>query len=152
MANDTKEGKNVKGNGVLAENEKQANKIVAKVMRVTFLIFALVYILNVIGIFVVDMGIMTFAFVAGSVLLWLPTILVNVLKLEQEWMKYANVMCAVFFTTIMCTTLSYHVVVMYIYGIAIASLYFSKSLNNFQKLAKAYKMGICELVFCCLVL
>ena len=63
----------MKGNGVLAENEKQANKIVAKVMRVTFLIFALVYLMNVLGIFVVDMGIMTFAFVAGSVLLWLPT-------------------------------------------------------------------------------
>ena len=26
-------------NGVLRENEKQANKIVAKVMRITFLIF-----------------------------------------------------------------------------------------------------------------
>ena len=26
------------------------------------------------------------------------------------------------------------------------------SLSNFQKLAKAYKMGICELVFCRLVL
>lgn len=119
----------MKGNGVLAENEKQANKIVAKVMRVTFLIFALVYLMNVLGIFVVDMGIMTFAFVAGSVLLWLPTILVNVLKLEQEWLKYVNVMCAVVFTTIMCTTLTYHVVVIYIYAIAIASLYFSRKLN-----------------------
>ena len=26
------------------------------------------------------------------------------------------------------------------------------SLNNFKKLAKAYKMGVCELVFCLVVL
>ena len=53
--------------GVLIQNERQANKAVAKVMRITFLIFTLVYILNVMGIFVVDMGIMTLAYVAGTV-------------------------------------------------------------------------------------
>ena len=65
-------------NGVLIQNEKQANRAVAKVMRITFLIFTLVYLLNVFGIFVVDMGIMTLAYVAGSVLLWVPTLLVSV--------------------------------------------------------------------------
>ena len=39
--------------GVLVENEKQANKSVAKVMRITFLIFSIVFLLNVLGIFVV---------------------------------------------------------------------------------------------------
>ena len=33
-------------NRILAENEKQANRVVAKVMRITFLIFSLIYILN----------------------------------------------------------------------------------------------------------
>lgn len=36
--------------GVLVENEKQANKSVAKVMRITFLIFSVVFLLNVLGI------------------------------------------------------------------------------------------------------
>lgn len=53
--------------GVLLQNEKQANRAVAKVMRITFLLFTLVYLLNVFGIFTVDMGIMTLAYVAGSV-------------------------------------------------------------------------------------
>lgn len=39
--------------GVLVQNEKQANKSVAKVMRITFLIFSIVFLLNVLGIFVV---------------------------------------------------------------------------------------------------
>ena len=40
--------------GVLVQNEKHANKSVAKVMRITFLIFSIVFLLNVFGIFVVD--------------------------------------------------------------------------------------------------
>ena len=55
--------------GVLIQNEKQANRAVAKVMRITFLIFTLVYLLNVFGIFVVAIGIMTLAYVVGSVFL-----------------------------------------------------------------------------------
>ena len=69
---------------VLIKNEKQANIAVAKVMRITFLIFTLVFILNVVGIFVVKMNIMTTAFLLGSLFLWLPTLLVNVLKKEGE--------------------------------------------------------------------
>lgn len=116
-------------NGVLVTNEKQANIAVAKVMRITFIFFTLVYLLNVIGIFVVDMGIMTFAYVIGSVLLWIPTLLVNVGKLQQGYVKYVLILCAVIYVTVAASTLGYHVVLLYIYAIAIASLYFSKKLN-----------------------
>lgn len=115
--------------GVLVQNEKQANRAVAKVMRITFLIFTLVYLLNVFGIFVVDMGIMTLAYAAGSVLLWIPTLIVCVGKQQKSYVKYVLILCAVAFVTIAAATLGYHVVLLYIYAIAIASLYFSKMLN-----------------------
>lgn len=114
---------------LLNQNEKEANLVVAKVMRITFIIFTLVYLLNVIGIFVVDGTIMTIAYVGGSILLLLPTLLVNILKLERGYIKYINVVCAAIFVTLLSITLTYHVVVIYVYPIAIASLYFSKSLN-----------------------
>lgn len=114
---------------VLNQNEKQANRAVAKVMRITFFIFTLVYILNVVGIFIVDMKIMTFTYVVGSIILWLPTFVVNVGKKEQPWVKYLLTISAVVFVTMASITLSYHVVLIYIYAIAIASLYFSKKLN-----------------------
>lgn len=80
--------------GVLIQNERQANRAVAKVMRITFLIFTLVYILNVIGIFVVDKGIMTLAYVAGTVCLWIPTLIVNVGKQQKGYVKYVfNYLC-----------------------------------------------------------
>lgn len=114
---------------VLVKNEKQANKAVAKVMRITFVMFTLVYFMNVAGIFIVDMKIMTIAYGMAAVLLWLPTLLVNVLKLEQPFVKYVLTIIAVIFVTISAVTLTYHVVLLYIYAIAIASLYFSKRLN-----------------------
>ena len=115
--------------GVLIQNEKQANRAVAKVMQITFLIFTVVYLLNVFGIFVVDMGIMTFAYIVGSVLLWVPTLIVIVGKNQQFYVKYILILCAVVFVTVVATTLGYHAVLLFIYAIAIASLYFSKKLN-----------------------
>ena len=116
-------------NRILAENEVQANKIAAKVMRISSLIFAIVLVLNIVGIFVVDSATMTVAFILGSICLWFPTILVNACKMEGSWIKYVNTVCAVVFVVITTVTLTYHVVVLYVYGIAIASLYFSKRLN-----------------------
>ena len=114
---------------LLMKNEKEANLIVAKVMRVTFIIFTLIYILNLIGIFVVDGVIMTIAYIVGSALLFVPTIFVNVLKKEQGYVKYVNVVCASLFVMLLSITLTYHVVAIYVYPIAIASLYFSRKLN-----------------------
>lgn len=116
-------------NGVLIQNERMANRAVAKVMRITVLIFTLVYLLNVAGIFVVDMGTMTIAYVVGTVLLCIPTLLVNALKMQEWWVKYILTFCAVIFVTVSTITLGYHVVLLYIYAIAISSLYFSKQLN-----------------------
>ncbi|MGN0169310.1 MAG: methyl-accepting chemotaxis protein [Lachnospiraceae bacterium] len=115
--------------GVLIQNEKEANRAVAKVMRITFLIFTLVFLLNVFGIFVVDMKTMTLAYVSGSVLLWIPTLLIRMGQQQKSYVKYVLILCAVCFVTIAAATLSYHSVLLYIYAIAIASLYFSKKLN-----------------------
>ena len=119
------------GNDMLAENEKQANAVAAKVMRVTFIIFTLIYILDIVGIFTVDLGTMTFAYVLGGVLLFIPTVLVNVLKMDGPYIKYVNVFCSAVFVTMLSITLTYHVVVIYVFAIAIASLYFSRQLNIF---------------------
>lgn len=93
------------------------------------LIFSVVFLLNVLGIFVVDMKTMTIAYVCGSVLLWLPTIIVNIAKLEGAGVKYYLTICAVIFVSIVTSPLGYHAVLLFIYAIAIGSLYFSRRIN-----------------------
>ncbi|MBP3569928.1 MAG: hypothetical protein J6K04_12280 [Lachnospiraceae bacterium] len=114
---------------LLKKNEKEANLIVAKVMRITFIIFTLIYILNVVGIFIVEDTVMTISYIGGSCMLLMPTLLVNLLKKDWSSIKYINVICATVFVTMLSITLTFHVVVLYVYAIAIASLYFSKQLN-----------------------
>ncbi len=116
-------------NGVLRENEKTANKLVAKVMRITFAIFTLVYILNIVGMFTVKQNVMTIAYIGGSFFLLLPTLLIDVLKIEAGYVKYLNVIGSAVTIMLLSVTLTYHVVAFYVYPIAIASLYFSKKLN-----------------------
>lgn len=117
--------------GLLSENEKSANRAAAQVMRVTMLVFAAVLVLDILGIFTVRLPVMITAFIIGCVLLFIPTLLVNILKAEGNWVKYVIVVVAVLFTAILTVTLAYHAVILYVYPIAIASLYFLKKLNNF---------------------
>ncbi len=119
----------IKEDEILRENEKQANCIVAKVMFVTFIIFTVVYLFNRMGLFVIDEVIMTISYMVSGVLLLLPTVLTYGLKIERNYVKYINVISAVLFVTIISITLNYHVVVIYVYPIAVASLYFSKKVN-----------------------
>lgn len=119
---------------LLKENERSANKAAAKVMRITILVFAAVVILDIVGIFVIPLGVMFTAFAIGAVLLFIPTIIVNFCKQNSPWVKYIIVVCAAIFTVDVAITMSYHAILLYVYPIAIASLYFSGRLNIFGTL------------------
>lgn len=135
-----------KRSGVLVENEKHANKSVAKVMRITFLIFSVVFLLNVLGIFVIDMKTMTIAYVCGSALLWFPTIIVNIVKMEGAGVKYLLTICAVIFVSIVTSTLGYHAVLLFIYAVAIGSLYFSKRINVLTTILSVVGVSVGQLI------
>ncbi len=114
---------------LLKENERSANKAAAKVMRITVLVYAVVLILDILGIFVIELSTMIMAFIKGTVMLLVPTVIVNIAKRTDWWVKYAIVVCAVMFTVVVSVYLSWHAVLLYVYPIAIASLYFSGRLN-----------------------
>ena len=114
---------------LLRGNEKEANRIVARVMLVTLIIFTFIYLLNVAGIFIIEPWVMNTAYVLSAIVLLTPTVLVNLLKWESGAVKYISVVGAALFITVISITLTYHVVVLYVYPIAIAGIYFSKKLN-----------------------
>ena len=115
-------------------------------MRITFVIFTVIYIMNVVGIFIVDGTIMTIAYIGGAVLLLLPSILNKVIKGQNDWMKYVSVIFAATFVMLLSTTLTFHVVVIYVYPIAIASLYFSKRLNILATILTVIGVSIGQLL------
>lgn len=130
---------------LLSENERSANKAAAKVMRITAIVFAAVLLLDILGIFTVKLSVMITSYIIGTLLLLVPTLIVNVLKKNEGWVKYVIVICAMLFTSVAAATLAYHAVIMYVFPIAIASLYFSGKLNNFSAIITiiGVSVGMC---------
>lgn len=131
---------------LLKENERSANKAAAKAMLITMGAFVVVLLLNILGIFALDMGTMVISFLLSCVVLFIPTLVVMILKKEGDWVKYVSVSCAIVFTLIATVTLSFHSVLLYIYPIAIASLFFSSRLNLFTMIATTISVSLGQLI------
>ena len=131
---------------LLRGNEKEANRIVARVMFVTFIIFTFIYLLNVAGIFIIEPWVMNTAYVLSAIVLLIPTVLVNLLKWESGAVKYISVVGAALFITVISITLTYHVVVLYVYPIAIAGIYFSKKLNIIATVLTAMGVSVAQVI------
>ena len=118
-------------NKIIKQNEKEANIIVARVMRICSVVFTLVLILNIIGVFIIDMSAMIIAYTVGMILLFIPTLLVNILKNNNKINKYIFVTITAIFVSLLIITFNWHAVVLYILAIGIASMYFSKGVNRY---------------------
>ncbi len=116
---------------LLIKNEFEANRFAAKAMLMTISFAILVYVLNVLKIFTTPLATMTMAMSLVTLCLIIPAVLVFLFKKQGRWVKYVIVTSAVVMVSILSIFLTYHAVLMYIYAIAIASLYFSKKLSWF---------------------
>lgn len=119
----------MKENNFRETNEHIANLYAAKMMRICAGCTALVFVLNLIGIFIIPPLIMLIACVTGIVILLIPTLIINVLKKDKPWVKYMMVTCSCGFVVTVSTTLNYHVSLMYLFPMALASIYFTPKLN-----------------------
>lgn len=112
------------------KNESDANRSVATIMAITFGLFTLIYILNVLGIFIIYDLAMSIAYFSSAVLLLAPIAMNKIFGRSTRWLKYAYVIFSVIFILIVTTTLTYHVVLVYAYPIAIAGVYFQKKITR----------------------
>jgi len=122
---------------IIKKNEQEANVVVAKTMLITFGVFTLVYILNLIGVFVVDALLMNIAYFVGSVSLIAPSLINYFHKTESRKLKYIYVSLAALYLMIVVSILTYHSVVFYVFPIAIGGLYFSKQVTRFASVLTA---------------
>jgi hypothetical protein len=124
-------GNGMKNNSILSRNEQEANRFAAIITLLTISFIALVYLLNIVGIFIAPQGPMTIAMGLATLLMLIPSLIVFILKRQEEWVKYVTVTACTLMVMVMSMQLSWHVVILFIYPIAIASLYFSRKLSWF---------------------
>ena len=124
-------------NKIIEKNEQDANRTVASVMAITFAFFTLIYILNLTGVFVIDTLPMTIAYCTGGITLMLPMIINKIYGTASRKLKYIYVSFAALFLLVITSVLTYHVVVIYAFPIAIAGIYFSKKVTRIASVMTA---------------
>ncbi|MFZ5352298.1 MAG: methyl-accepting chemotaxis protein [Bacillota bacterium] len=133
-------------NSILIKNEYEANRFSAKIMLLTIIFVALVYVLDLIQIFTVPIDIMSIAMALDTLCLLTPALLVFLLKQQGRWVKYIIVTSAVLMVSITSTFLSFHAILLYVYAVAIASLYFSRKLSLFAVALSVVLISISQIL------
>ncbi len=106
-------------------NEKKANRYTAFCLLIAAGIAALMWILNILGFFIVDKGLMNTAMPVGVALFLLPSFLVHMWK-GQEWLlKYLIMGCFLLGLGILSSTLTIQLVMAWSCPIILSCHYYS---------------------------
>lgn len=116
---------------IVRQNEAEANRTVANVLLASFCIFTVILVLNLCKVFIIDQTVMLAAYGISALLLLSPQVLNRVVDPSNPKLKFIYIILTNLFLFVIESTLSFHVVVVYAYPIAIASLYFSRRVTLF---------------------
>lgn len=113
------------------DNYSYANRVVAKIMMYTFYILTVVCIFNQLGIFILDKKMMHIGYLCGAVCLLTPTLLLSIYGADNKIFSIVFIALGGLLIIDLALTVTYHVIIMYVYPIALAALYFRKRLMFF---------------------
>ncbi len=109
-----------------AENEKEANKYTARCMFVMAIVVAIVWILNLLKVFIVPQGIMAFAATGSIVLLLIPIVLCRTAFKNSKYLKVFIMACCIVAITFLATAMPKHGIIAWAAPIALSCHYYSK--------------------------
>jgi len=109
-----------------AENEKEANLYAARCMRVLAVVVAVIWVLNLLHLFIVPPVIMAVAAVGGIVLFLLPTLLLRLLDRDSPRLKFYILLCCILGITLMSAALPKHAIMAWPAPIILGCHYYSK--------------------------
>lgn len=133
-------------NSILTKNETESNKFAAKTMLFTNVFVVLVYTLTLVRLFVVDIGQMTVAMLISTVFLTLPSVVVLIMKKQDAWVKYLITISAVIMVCSVTSLLQHHTIILFLYPVAISSLYFSRSLSWYTVISSLVLMPLAQII------
>ncbi len=102
-----------------------ADRRVSAICRSIIVLMVVVMILNKVGVFIISDEIYP-TLLISMVILFVPTILHDILKLEVKWARYLLMTLLVLMCGLLYAILSYHVVIMIVFPVAVSCLYCDK--------------------------
>ena len=115
---------------LIRKNTLEVNKLTAKCLLITTLFLVSLWLFSITDFYHYDIYIMTIVLVSCILLLLIPSVLVNVLKFETQWIKYYVIICALAAVFLISTFLSFNYCILTVFAILIATMYCDKKLIN----------------------
>ncbi len=109
-------------------NTLEVNKLAAKCLRIATLFLISLWIFVMTDYYNFDKYIVSVIFVACFLLLLIPSVLVNILKLEHQWIKYYVIMCTLGVVFLLSTFISYDFIILVTLPLLIATIYCDRKL------------------------
>lgn len=113
---------------LIRKNNLEVNKLAAKCLMIATLFLISLWLFTITDYFGYDMYNTTIIFLSCLLLLLIPTILVNVLKFEKQWIKYYVIMCVLAVAFLLGTFVSFDYTVLVIFPLLIATMYCDRKL------------------------
>lgn len=110
----------------ITDQEYIANNYVVKCFNVTMLVYAMIFILNLLGIFVIKQELMWKAFLSSMLIYGILHIVIHFMSLSGKKIKYFILFCIMVVFTLTGVFLTYHTVLLPILPFLYATLYSSK--------------------------
>lgn len=140
---------------VYIENKEYiANKYIVKCFTVTMIVYTIIFILNMLNIFVIDKELMIKGFVPSLIIYIILRVSAKFMSLSDPKTKYFFLTCVIAFFTITSVFLTYHAVLLPVLPFLYATLYSSKStmryiyimtvVSTFAIVFGGYYFGLCD--------
>lgn len=111
------------------QNETEANRYTARCLQVLAIIVAIVWLLNVVGMFTVPAEVMTIAAPLSMAVFLMPSLLCRFFRRKPHQLKYYIMLCCVLGITILSCAIPKHAIIAWAAPIILACHYYSKHLS-----------------------
>lgn len=108
------------------EIDFEINKYTLKCLRTMLFVILLVWMLNILHIFIVNMELMSKGFMVATGILIFTQIFGKLVDLRKEWVKYLLIVLTIATITVLGVTLTYHTLLLSVFPILIATQYTDK--------------------------
>lgn len=130
MDNHTK-NKTAEIDAYIQDQEYIANKYVLRCFTVTMVIYTLIFVLNLLDIFIVNKNIMLMGYIPAVIVYVLMHIMFPKRFLSNKITKYLVILCAVVVSTFIGISVTYHAIIVSVLPVLYAILYSSKRVMRF---------------------
>ncbi len=123
--------KNDEFNSYIEEQEYIANKYVMKCFTIMMIVFTITFILNLLGVFVIEQSLMWKAFIPSVIIYFIVCVVTKVVPMSKKWMKYFILLGVTIVFTRIGMFITYHVVLVPLLSFLYAAVYSSKSVMRY---------------------